>query len=160
MEVGFNFFYFKLHRFIIILCYTIFFTTLLFAVKYIKNMDGFTGCYRGLVPKVCSYTVSTIAYDKTLEYLQPNLVEQNEDEDDEDESVRCVLKKGRKISIANINFLIFYRRKRCMNEIIKDVISRTAAIIVSHPLEVISLRMMAQFVGGETKYRYHKYVAS
>lgn len=50
-----------------------------------------------------------------------------------------------------------YRRKKCINEIIRDVISRTVAIIVSHPLEVISLRMMAQFVGGETKYRYHKY---
>lgn len=55
-------------------------------------------------------------------------------------------------------FSYIYRRKRCMNEIIKDVISRTAAIIVSHPLEVISLRMMAQFVGGETKYRYHKHI--
>jgi len=44
-----------------------------------------------------------------------------------------------------------------MNEIIRDVISRTVAIIVSHPLEVISLRMMAQFVGGETRYRY-KYI--
>lgn len=60
-------------------------------------MDGFTGCYRGLVPKVCSYTVSTIAYDKTLEYLQPNSVEQNDDEDEEDESVRCVLKEGKKM---------------------------------------------------------------
>lgn len=60
-------------------------------------MDGFTGCYRGLVPKVCSYTVSTIACDKTLEYLQSNSVEQNEDEDDEDEIVRYVLKEERKI---------------------------------------------------------------
>lgn len=100
-------------------------------IKHIKSTDGVTGCYRGLVPKVCSYTVSTIACDKTLEYLQSNSVEQNEDEDDEDESVR---------------------RKRCMNEIIRDVISRTVAIVVSHPLEVISLRMMAQFVGGETRY--------
>ncbi|XP_070516808.1 mitochondrial carrier homolog 2 isoform X2 [Cardiocondyla obscurior] len=100
-------------------------------IKHIKKLDGLTGCYRGLVPKVCSYTVSTIACDKTLEYLQVNSEEQNEDEEDEDESVR---------------------RKKCINEIIKDVISRTVAIVVSHPLEVISLRMMAQFVGGETKY--------
>ncbi|XP_011644038.1 mitochondrial carrier homolog 2-like isoform X1 [Pogonomyrmex barbatus] len=100
-------------------------------IKHIKNVDGFTGCYRGLVPKVCSYTVSTIACDKTMEYLQMNSVQQNENEDDEDETMK---------------------RKRCINEIIKDVISRTVAIIVSHPLEVISLRMMAQFVGRETKY--------
>lgn len=70
---------------------------LFLAVKYIKNLDGFTGCYRGLVPKVCSYTVSTIACDKTLEYLQSNSVEQTEDEDDEDERVRYVLREGRKI---------------------------------------------------------------
>lgn len=46
------------------------------------------------------------------------------------------------------------RRKKCIREIIWDIISRTVAIIVSHPLEVVSLRMMAQFVGGENKYRY------
>jgi len=53
-------------------------------------VDGFTGCYRGLMPKLCSYTVSTIACERTLEYLQTNS-EQNEDEDDEDESVRYTL---------------------------------------------------------------------
>ncbi|XP_072744635.1 mitochondrial carrier homolog 2 [Anoplolepis gracilipes] len=102
-------------------------------IGHIKSTDGFMGCYRGLMPKVCSYTVSTIAYDKTLEYLQLNLV-QNEDEDED----------------GNENELV--RRKKCIREIIRDVISRTIAIVVSHPLEVISLRMMAQFVGGETKY--------
>lgn len=52
--------------------------------------------------------------------------------------------------------VIFYicRRKKCIREIIRDVIGRTVAIVASHPLEVISLRMMAQFVGRETKYRY------
>ncbi|KAH0946489.1 hypothetical protein HN011_011750 [Eciton burchellii] len=99
-------------------------------IKYIKKVDGFTGCYRGLVPKLCSYTVSTIAYDKTLEYIQSNTV-QNDEEDEEDESVR---------------------RQKCIREIIRDVISRTVAIVVSHPLEVITLRMMAQFVGRETRY--------
>ncbi|KAI4480106.1 hypothetical protein M0804_010467 [Polistes exclamans] len=44
------------------------------------------------------------------------------------------------------------RRTRCINELIRDVISRMVGIIVSHPLDVIMLRMMAQFVGGETKY--------
>nr|XP_012223507.1 PREDICTED: mitochondrial carrier homolog 2-like [Linepithema humile]XP_012223508.1 PREDICTED: mitochondrial carrier homolog 2-like [Linepithema humile]XP_012223509.1 PREDICTED: mitochondrial carrier homolog 2-like [Linepithema humile]XP_012223512.1 PREDICTED: mitochondrial carrier homolog 2-like [Linepithema humile]XP_012223513.1 PREDICTED: mitochondrial carrier homolog 2-like [Linepithema humile]XP_012223514.1 PREDICTED: mitochondrial carrier homolog 2-like [Linepithema humile] len=99
-------------------------------IKHIKSVDGFTGCYRGLMPKLCSYTVSTIACERTLEYLQTNS-EQNEEEDDEDESVR---------------------RARCIRELTRDVISRTVAIVVSHPLEIISLRMMAQFVGGETKY--------
>ncbi|XP_020298045.1 mitochondrial carrier homolog 2-like isoform X1 [Pseudomyrmex gracilis] len=99
-------------------------------IKHIKNVDGFTGCYRGLMPKLCSYTVSIVACDKTLEYLQKNSPQDN-NEDEEDERVRC---------------------KKCMREIIWDIISRTVAIIVSHPLEVVSLRMMAQFVGGEKQY--------
>lgn len=60
-----------------------------FSVRHIKKVDGLTGCYRGLVPKLCSYTVSTIACQKTAEYLQLDVV-QNEDEDEEDESVRYI----------------------------------------------------------------------
>jgi len=80
---------------------------LFFAVKHIKSVDGFTGCYRGLVPKVCSYTVSTIACDKTLEYLQSNSVEQNEDEDDGDESVRYVLREEKKNVNSECLILLF-----------------------------------------------------
>lgn len=104
-------------------------------IRHIKSIDGLTGCYRGLVPKVCSYTISTIACDKTLAYLQLNSNEQNEDIN---------------IDIDDENEIV--KRKKCIREIIRDVISRTVAIVISHPLEVISLRMMAQFVGGETKY--------
>lgn len=73
--------------FILYVAYVYFMLYYLFTVKHIKSIEGLTGCYRGLVPKVCSYTVSTIACDKTLEYLQLNSV-QNEDEDDENEIVR------------------------------------------------------------------------
>lgn len=34
----------------------------------------------------------------------------------------------------------------------KDVVSRLTAIIVSQPFHVITIRMMAQFVGGEKRY--------
>lgn len=34
----------------------------------------------------------------------------------------------------------------------KDLVSRVTAIIVSHPFHVITIRMMAQFVGREAKY--------
>lgn len=59
--------------------------------------------------------------------------------------------------IKILNIRIIYRtcrRTRCIRELIRDTISRIVAIIVSQPFEVVSLRMMAQFVGGETKYRY------
>lgn len=81
--------------------YSTLYIALFFTVKHIKSVDGFTGCYRGLVPKVCAYTVGTIACDKTLEYLT-NPEEKNEDEDERDESVKYVLRKGRKMQIVNV----------------------------------------------------------
>jgi len=36
----------------------------LFSVAYIKRVDGFVGCYRGLGPKLCASTISCITYQK------------------------------------------------------------------------------------------------
>ena len=43
-----------------------------------------------------------------------------------------------------------------MNVLIRDIVGRTAYILASHPFHVITIRSMAQFVGGEEKYRYIK----
>jgi carrier protein len=40
-----------------------------------------------------------------------------------------------------------------MNTLAQDIVCRTAAIVASHPFNVIAVRMMAEFVGGENKYR-------
>lgn len=53
--------------------------------------------------------------------------------------------------MLNLLYYIF-RDKRYVQEFFKNLISRTVGIILSHPFDVISVRMMAQFVGGETKY--------
>lgn len=106
-------------------------------VRYIKSVDGFTGCYRGLVPKLCAYSVSAVVADKVSDSfifteIYPE-VQKNKEEDVED--------------------LPDEERKAVyIREFIKDVICRIAGIIASHPLDVITLRAMAQFVGGETKY--------
>ncbi|XP_076245767.1 mitochondrial carrier homolog 2 isoform X2 [Calliopsis andreniformis] len=39
-------------------------------VKYIKSVDGFSGCYRGLIPKLCAFTVSTVAFKKTSKCIK------------------------------------------------------------------------------------------
>ncbi|KAF7396039.1 hypothetical protein HZH68_010089 [Vespula germanica] len=101
-------------------------------VRYIKNVDGFSGCYRGLVPKLCAYTISAVAFEKTSECISFS-GEPDKNIDDEELSEP-------------------ERRTRCIHELIRDLLSRMMGIIVSHPLDVIMLRMMAQFVGGETKY--------
>ncbi|XP_035732410.1 mitochondrial carrier homolog 2-like [Vespa mandarinia] len=101
-------------------------------VRYIKNVDGFSGCYRGLVPKLCAYTISAVAFEKTSECISFS-GEPDQNIDDEE-------------------LLEPERRTKCIHELIRDLLSRMVGIIVSHPLDVIMLRMMAQFVGGEMKY--------
>ncbi len=44
------------------------------------------------------------------------------------------------------------RDKKYVQEYFKNLIARMVGVILSHPFDVISVRMMAQFVGGETKY--------
>ncbi|XP_015519875.1 mitochondrial carrier homolog 2 [Neodiprion pinetum] len=101
-------------------------------VKYIKTVDGYAGCYRGLVPKLCANAISALAFQKTSENITfANEPDKQIDEDDLSDNER---------------------RIRCINELLRDLASRIAAIVVSHPFDVITLRMMAQFVGGETKY--------
>lgn len=39
-------------------------------MRYIKNVDGFGGCYRGLVPKICAQTVYGIAFDKSYKSVE------------------------------------------------------------------------------------------
>lgn len=46
------------------------------------------------------------------------------------------------------------RKKKFVNCVKCDIITHATAIIVSQPFHVITVRMMAQFVGRETKYVY------
>jgi len=41
-----------------------------FSVAYIKSVDGFVGCYRGLGPKLCASAVSGITYQKVYEGIK------------------------------------------------------------------------------------------
>nr|XP_012137931.1 PREDICTED: mitochondrial carrier homolog 2-like isoform X2 [Megachile rotundata] len=56
------------------------------------------------------------------------------------------------LALPNIFQYVRHERKNCIYQFIRDLISRTIGIILSHPLDVIALRMMAQFVGAERKY--------
>lgn len=50
-------------------------------------------------------------------------------------------------SLYYFRFEYFFKTIKC------DIITHTAAIVVSQPFHVITVRMMAQFVGRETIYR-------
>lgn len=100
-------------------------------VKYIKSVDGFSGLYTGLGPKVCGNLLSAIAAQKCADYLK---APENEDLDYEEEETEE------------------QRQQKWLASIKCDVITHTAAIVISQPFHVITIRMMAQFVGKETKY--------
>lgn len=47
----------------------------------------------------------------------------------------------------------FCRRHKFVKDFIKELAGRTAAVITSHPFQVVAGRMMAEFIGGDGKYR-------
>lgn len=99
-------------------------------IKFIKRKNGLVGCYQGIIPKVYANTVYMIVYEKTSskidEINEKNQNKQKEEDKDEKEDVKR-------------NFL-------------KSLCCQIVATVLSHPLEVVAVRMMAQFVGNETKY--------
>ncbi|XP_014218960.1 mitochondrial carrier homolog 2 [Copidosoma floridanum] len=105
-------------------------------VKYIKNIDGLSGCYRGLAPKLCGLTIYAIVFDKSLKHIE--FTEEDRDPQENDTPVDDLPDE--------------LRDKKYVEDFFKNLIARTVGIIISHPFDVISVRMMAQFVGGETKY--------
>ncbi|ENN79830.1 hypothetical protein YQE_03653, partial [Dendroctonus ponderosae] len=85
-------------------------------VKHIKSVDGFSGLYTGLAPKLCGNLLSAIAAQKCTDYFKMPV---------------------KQMWLASMK---------------SDLISHAAAMVVSHPFHVITIRMMAQFVGREAKY--------
>uniref|UniRef100_A0A1Y1MQ24 Mitochondrial carrier homolog 2 n=1 Tax=Photinus pyralis TaxID=7054 RepID=A0A1Y1MQ24_PHOPY len=99
-------------------------------VRYIKSVDGLVGCYRGFVPKVCGNLASAIASQKVIDHLESDKEDEEElSEADEDKRTELFLKSVK-----------------------KDLVTRATAIVVSHPFHVVTIRIMAQFVGNETTY--------
>ncbi|KAM8709438.1 hypothetical protein ACLKA7_016271 [Drosophila subpalustris] len=97
---------------------------------HIKKIDGFYGCYRGLAPKLAGSVLSMVVSERVAEKLGLAYRE------DKDESELT----------EEENYVQFkYNLKR-------DIVLTVSGIVVSHPFHVISLRMMAQFVGRETLY--------
>ncbi|KAL1518298.1 hypothetical protein ABEB36_001940 [Hypothenemus hampei] len=99
-------------------------------VKHIKSVDGFTGLYRGLGPKICGNLLSAIVAQKCTDFLKADDENSEYDEEDSEEQ----------------------RQQKWLFLMKCDMITHTAAIVVSHPFYVITIRTMGQFVGKETKY--------
>lgn len=122
-------------------------------VKYIKRVDGFTGCYRGLIPKLCAGTISAVVSDRTSKYLEEVSKGRNNRNDLLGEAHFPTRTSERNNDYYNeLDEDEEDRETFNLDKLISELVSRVVGIIVSHPLDVITLRMMAQFVGRETKY--------
>ncbi|XP_034103452.1 mitochondrial carrier homolog 2 [Drosophila nasuta] len=97
---------------------------------HIRKIDGFYGCYRGLAPKLAGSVLSMVVSERVAEKL--GLAYQ----DDKDES---------ELTEEESYVQFKYNLKR-------DIVLTVSGIVVAHPFHVISLRMMAQFIGRETLY--------
>lgn len=104
--------------------------TYLLLVGHIKSVDGFIGCYRGLTPKLVGSVLSSHFSEKVADKLGMATVDDSEKEDMTDEEYF----------------------ERYQTKLKRDIVVHTAGAIITSPFHVISVRMMAQFIGRETKY--------
>ncbi|XP_001352469.2 mitochondrial carrier homolog 2 [Drosophila pseudoobscura] len=99
---------------------------------HIKRIDGFYGCYRGLAPKLVGSVVAMVVSERVVEKLGLNSLEESKDDTDMSEEDEYA------------QFKLHLKR---------DIVVTVSGIVASHPFHVISVRMMAQFIGRETLYR-------
>ncbi|CAO1340330.1 unnamed protein product [Diamesa serratosioi] len=100
-------------------------------VGHIKSIDGLKGCYRGLAPKLFGNIVSTHISEIIADKLGLAKVEDNEKDNLTEEEYFDRFEKQLK----------------------RDLVVHTSAAIIVSPFHIISVRMMAQFVGQEVKYQ-------
>ncbi|XP_069544677.1 mitochondrial carrier homolog 1-like isoform X3 [Brachyistius frenatus] len=94
------------------------------SLTHIVAVDGNTGLFRGLSPRIVSSTISTVVRSKVKQQ-----VELLSKRDEQQTSLRKVVQET-------------------SHEMIIQCLSRVA----THPFHVMSVRCMAQFVGREVKY--------
>lgn len=104
------------------------------AVKHIKKVDGLSGCYRGLTPKLVGSVFGVIGSQKVLDRFGLDVTTENDDKDEYE------------LTDAE-------SQERFCASLKRDLVLHASGIIIAHPFQVISIRMMAQFVGKETIYR-------
>nr|XP_042704894.1 mitochondrial carrier homolog 1 isoform X2 [Chrysemys picta bellii] len=97
--------------------------------RHIVEVDGKMGLFRGLAPRILSSTLSTVTRGTVKKVFPVEDMEHVSNKDDVKTSLRKVLKET-------------------SHEMLMQCMSR----VISHPLHVISMRCMVQFVGREVKY--------
>jgi len=99
-------------------------------IQYIKSVDGVSGCFRGLGPKLCGTVLGNSAalWAKQF-FVTPHGLDPDEDIVSDEEQTDML-----------------------KSNLVRDLVVRSVSVVVSQPFIVVSTRMMAQFVGGEEQY--------
>lgn len=98
---------------------------------HIRKKEGVLGLWRGVSPRLLTLTLTHYAEAKFNELYPP----QDEEEDLEDE-----------------RFTLEERKEKFLRRTARDLACKLTCVFISQPLHVITIRAMAEFIGGEDKY--------
>ncbi|XP_053687481.1 mitochondrial carrier homolog 2 [Sabethes cyaneus] len=104
---------------------------------HIKRIDGFYGCFRGLSAKIIGNLLSAHYSEKLADHLGIEKVKQPKSEEARQNDENAAVEE------------IDEHFKKSLK---RNLVVHTAGVVISQPFHVISIRMMAQFVGRERIY--------
>lgn len=110
---------------------------------YIKHVDGFYGCFRGLSAKVIGNIVSAHFSEKIADELG---LEAAKDADSKRKG------KDERGTMADPDEDDQQLDEHFKKQLKRNLVVHAAGVVISQPFHVISVRMMAQFVGREKLY--------
>uniref|UniRef100_A0A0K2TWV0 Mitochondrial carrier homolog 2 n=1 Tax=Lepeophtheirus salmonis TaxID=72036 RepID=A0A0K2TWV0_LEPSM len=124
-------------------------------IGHVRQKDGFLGLYRGLVPKLIELRICGIVSDQVKAYFDYDRYDNVADED-LSPSQLALKKKNREKKLraekdddmlSNSELKLKY-----VDKATKECTERALEIVLTQPFHVITIRCMAQFIGGEEKY--------
>jgi len=98
---------------------------------HIRKRDGVLGLWRGVTPRLLTITLSHYTEAKFNELYPPQ-----EEEDDLDDE---------RLSLEE-------RKEKFLRRTARELACKLTCVFLSQPLHVITIRAMAEFIGGEEKY--------
>ncbi|XP_055607143.1 mitochondrial carrier homolog 2-like [Uranotaenia lowii] len=105
--------------------------------QFIKDVDGFSGCFRGLSAKIVGNMLSAYYSEKVADEMG---LEAAPTDKCSDSAAPTPEEDSEQLD------------KQFRKQLKRNVVVHTAGVVISHPFHVISIRMMAQFVGREKIY--------
>jgi len=96
--------------------------------RYVKKKEGWTGLWRGVTPRISSIALQNFTAAKFDQYYPPE-----EELSEEEENTMTDEEK----------------LKRFFRMTARDIASKSVCVVVSHPLQVLMVRAIGEFVGGE-----------